>query len=199
MATAFPFFLLSGISLVLWVWPGGRVLLTASEIGGVMTIQVFVLFFCMVLAMHISNVIIRADGPGETLSRVGLAGAILAAFALGGGAALLVGGLELALIYGLTLVLHVHGMLRLSYRAMQVEGVVNFYALLAFVGLGLLAYGAPLPAFGDSYPVIFPDLKIRLQGHRMLAWACAHFAVLGCLHLSKRRTYAHLLQEDDPE
>ena len=156
------------------------------------------LFFCAMLSAHISNVINRAGGPGAVTSRVGLVGAILAAFAIGGAAALFAGGPELALIYSLALILHVRGMLRLSYREMQVEGIVNLYALFAFVGLGLLAYNVPLPAFGDSYPVIFPDFKIRLQGHRMLAWAFAHFAFLGLLHLCKRRVFAHVLRADDP-
>jgi hypothetical protein len=199
MKTALPFLLLSGVSLILWVWPGGRALFTAAEIGSAMTIEIFVLFFCAVLSAHISNVINQAGGPGATMSRVGLVAAVLAAFAIGGAAALLASGLELALIYGLALILHVHGMLRLSYREMQVEGIVNLYALIAFVCLGLLAYKAPIPAFGDSYPVILPDFKIRLEGHRMLAWACAHFAVLGCLHLGKRRMFAHVLQADDPK
>jgi len=197
---AFSFFTLSGISLILWTHPDGRVLLTVSEMGKVMEIEGFVLVFCSMLTMIISSTIRKEDTPdGEMMSPGHLVLAAFVAVVMGGGFAALIGGFKLTLIYWVSLILHVQGTLKLSFKEMQVEGAVNFLAAVAFCGLGVLAVKYPiLPSFG-SYPSTFNSWNFRVQGHQMLAWAFAHFAFLGLLHLCKRRMFAHVLQADDPK
>ena len=191
--------MLSGISLILWAYPDRRVLLTVSDMGKVMEIEGFVLVFSSMLSMIVSSTIRKKDTPdGELMSPGHLVLAAFVAVVLGGGFAALIGGFKLALIFLLSLALHVQGTLKLSFKEMQVEGAVNFLAAAAFCGLGVLAVKFPiLPSFG-SYASTFSSWNFRIEGHQMLAWAFAYFAVLGLLHLCKRRIFARSLQEEDP-
>lgn len=200
MRAALPFFLLSGISLILYLNPRGRLVLTVPEIRALMQVEGFALFFCMFLSVAIMGWVKRAEtrehaelSKGEMTPLQGLVFLFFTAFVMGGAVMLAVGGFDLAKVYWLVLILHVLGTTRLAYQEMRLEAAANGWGMFVFIGLGFLAIKFPvLPRFGE-YPAFDRFWGFRLEGHQMLGWACAYFAIFGILHLNKRRIFAFAL------
>jgi hypothetical protein len=197
MSAALPFFVLSVIALALWIAPGGRVLLTVEDMGAVMQIEGIVLFGCVLVTLAVSvvkqrDLVVEAgDSPWPMLLMFVLATLML------GGFAYLVAGRQGLVAYALLQIVHLAGAFRLSGGELKIEYGLNFIGLFAFAALGFVAIKAPfLPDFGNRYPPVFTGgWEFHPKGHQMLAWACAHFALLGFLHLRKRRIWARFLEE----
>jgi hypothetical protein len=199
VGTAVSFFLLSGISLILLLRPGGRFVLAADEIRVVMEVEGIALFFSLFLSMGIIGMFKSKAAKSRELSKGEMAPlpALLLfffmGFVVGGGMVAAVGGLKSAVAYWIVLLLHVHGSIRLSEREMRLDGGVNGWGLFAFVGLGILATWARIfPSFG-KYPSFDKFWGFDLEGNQMLGWACCHFALIGYLCLNKERIFGHLV------
>jgi hypothetical protein len=186
------FFALSAIAFALWIAPGGRKLLAVQDFDAMMQIEGFVLAFGVFLAVGAGAAGARARERGAADPAWVLPMTVVLALGLGGSVAAIQGGPGLFLIYCLSLTLHVAHCFRLSNLELQKEVGVNMLAFFTFAGLGFLATKLPLPDFGNHYPPVFGGWSIHLKGHELLAWACAHYALLGTLQLKKDRMFAHL-------
>ena len=160
-----------------------------------MEIEGFILFFCFMYCGFLGG------SPGQSVKSDprpawAMPALLIVGFGFGGILAEKFGGTGLVVIFALSLLMHMINMFRLQRHELQREAGASFLAILGFIAVGFLAWLLPLPRFGNAYPPVFEDhWAFRIGGHQMLAWACAHFALLGFLQLRKHRIFAHLRAE----